>query len=59
MNPTSLQAAIIAAVTQVLALVVSFGVLSDTTQAVVISAVTALINAAFLVAHALHNAHKP
>lgn len=54
MTPSSLQAAIISAATQIVALVVGFGVLSSTTEGVVINAATALVNVAFLIANGLH-----
>lgn len=55
MNPvSSLQAAVITAVTQVAALLVGFAVLSSSTEAIVINAATAVINVAFLVANSLH-----
>lgn len=47
-------AAIIAAVTQIVALVVAFGVIDNTTAGIVISAATATVNAAFLIANAMH-----
>ena len=52
--PNSLQAGIITAVTQMIALVVGFGVLNSTVEGVVVSAATALVNVAFLIANGLH-----
>lgn len=54
MTPTSLQAAIITAVSQIVALIVGFGILSSTTEGVVINAAAALVNVAFLIANGLH-----
>lgn len=51
---TITQSAIIAAVTQIVALVVSFGVINSIEAGAIISASSAVVNAAFLIAAAIH-----
>ncbi len=59
MNPiSSLQAAIGAAVTQIVALVVGFGVIDSSLEGIVINSAIAAINVGFLIANALHT-HAP
>lgn len=53
MSLSTVQSAIIAALTQAVALVVAFGVINNTTAGVVISCATAVVNAAFVVGTAL------
>jgi hypothetical protein len=53
-TPSSLQAAIIAAVTQIVALVVGFGLLKSTEQGVVVNAATSIVVVAFLIANSVH-----
>jgi hypothetical protein len=52
---TTVQAAIIAAATQIVSLLVSFAILSSAKQGIVISATTALVNAAFIIGQAVEN----
>lgn len=56
MSLSNIQAAIIAAVAQIVALLVSFAVVNSTEAGVIISSSTAVVNAAFLIATALHSA---
>jgi hypothetical protein len=59
MNLSTIQTAVIAAVSQILSLVVAFGVMDSVTEGIVVSATTALVNAAFVVANAVENHGKP
>lgn len=54
----TIQAAIVAAITQAVALVVAFGVINNTTAGVIISASAAVVNAAFVVGQAIENHGK-
>jgi len=56
---TTVQAAIIAAATQIVSLLVSFAILSSAKQGIVISATTALVNAAFIIGQAVENHGRP
>lgn len=48
------QSAIIAAVTQIVALVVGFGIVDSTVAGEIVAASTAVVNAAFILGNALH-----
>lgn len=55
---TTLQAAVLAAISQILSLFVAFGIMSSTTEGIVVSATAALVNAAFVIAQAIENHGK-
>jgi len=51
---SSVVAAVIAAVSQILALVVGFGIINSTQEGAIIALTTAAVNAGALIAHAVH-----
>ena len=54
----TVQSAVIAAVGQIVALIVAFGVMNNTLAGAVVSASTALVGAGFVVAQAIENHGK-
>ena len=54
----NIQAAIVAAITQAVALIVAFGVINNTTAGVIISCASAVVNAAFVIGNALEQHAK-
>lgn len=52
------QAALVAVVTQIISFVAAFGLVSSQKEGFIIAAATAFVNAAFLIANALHNLAK-
>jgi hypothetical protein len=55
----TVQAAVIAAVTQAIALLVAFAVINSTQAGVIVATTVAVVNAAFLIANAIENHGKP
>lgn len=51
---SSVTAAVIAALSQILALIVGFGIINSTQEGVIIGVTTAAVNAGALIAHAIH-----
>lgn len=58
MSLSTIQAAVIAAVTQVVALLVGFAWITNTEAGAIISCATAVVNAAFVIAVAIENHGK-
>jgi hypothetical protein len=58
MNLSTFQAAIIAAISQIAALLVSFAIINSTEAGVITSASMAIVNAAFVVGNAIENHGK-
>lgn len=58
MSLSNIQAAVIAAVTQIVALIVAFGVVNSQTAGVLIAACVSVVNAGFLVANSIENHGK-
>lgn len=54
MNISSIQAAVIALVNQIVALVVGFGIIDNARAGAVIAASVAAVNVAFLIAQSIH-----
>jgi hypothetical protein len=58
MNTDALKAGLVATTSQVVALLVSYGIVDNQHAGQWISLTIAIVNAAFLIAHALHSKEK-
>jgi hypothetical protein len=54
----TVQAAVVAAITQAIALLVAFAVINSTQAGVIVATTVAVVNAAFLIANAIENHGK-